>query len=47
MGSSWFSIYPFFNSSEMEVDHVRVCQASTASLSPNEETSPLSIYPMP
>ena len=47
MGSSWFSIDPFFNSSKMEVDYVRVYQASPASLSPNEETSPLSIYPMP
>jgi beta-glucanase (GH16 family) len=47
MGSSWFSIDPFFNSSKMEVDYVRVYQASPTVLNPIEETSSLSIYPMP
>ena len=31
MGSSWFTIDPFFNSSKMEVDYVRVYQQSPSS----------------
>ena len=45
MGSSWFSIDPFFNSSKMEIDYVRIYQEPITGI--NQNIDKLSIFPNP
>ena len=45
MGGSWFSIDPFFSSSKMEIDYVRIYQETLTGV--KENVDKLSIFPNP
>ena len=47
MGSTWFSIDPFFNNSKMEVDFVRIYQESPSNILVNNSQKDLKIFPNP
>ena len=47
MGGSWFSIDPFFNSSKMEIDYVRIYQEQTTNIISESSSDYLSIFPNP